>query len=132
MYYHPFFAILPTFVTSLSLRLSESRVMSCLNSAEREQTQGVRMPLMWQSGKVAKWRNGKLFTMDDLRALKRGYCGESALRNIITRWCPRTSWFAASSLIQRQEHWKRLKHSSPSNIYTIELNHTNGLWKMEI
>ena len=26
------------------------------------------------------------FTMDDLRALKRGYCGESALRNIITRW----------------------------------------------
>ena len=26
------------------------------------------------------------FTMDDLRALKRNFCGESALRNIITRW----------------------------------------------
>ena len=29
---------------------------SCLNSAEREQAQG-RTPLMWQSGKVAKWRD---------------------------------------------------------------------------
>ena len=44
------------------------------------------------------------FTMDDLRALKRGYCGESALRNIITRW-KRDGWIEKTD----NKHWtKRL------------------------
>ena len=44
------------------------------------------------------------FTMDDLRALKRGYCGESALRNIITRW-RRDGWIVKTD----SKHWHKLK-----------------------
>ncbi len=44
------------------------------------------------------------FTMDDLRALKRGYCGESALRNIITRW-RRDGWIEKTD----SKHWHKLK-----------------------
>ena len=44
------------------------------------------------------------FTMDDLRALKRGYCGESALRNIITRWrCD--GWIEKTD----SKHWSKVK-----------------------
>ena len=43
------------------------------------------------------------FTMDDLRALKRGYCGESALRNIITRW-RRDGWIEKTD----SKHWKKV------------------------
>ena len=67
----------------------------------REQTQGVRMPLMWQSGKVAKWQ---IIHDGDLRALKRGYCGESALRTIITRW-RRDGWIEKTD----SKHWHKLK-----------------------
>ncbi|MBO4316591.1 MAG: DUF3987 domain-containing protein [Prevotella sp.] len=42
------------------------------------------------------------FTMDDLRSLKRGYCGESALRNIITRW-RRDGWIEKTD----SRHWKK-------------------------
>ena len=31
--------------------------------------------------------------------------------SIPIRWCRRILWFVGLSLIQRQEHWKRLKHS---------------------
>ena len=44
------------------------------------------------------------FTMDDLRALKRGYCGESALRNIITRW-RRDGWIEKTD----SKHWSKIK-----------------------
>ena len=43
------------------------------------------------------------FTMDDLRALKRGYCGESALRNIITRW-RRDGWIEKTD----SKHWQKV------------------------
>ena len=47
------------------------------------------------------------FSMDDLRALKRGYCGESALRNIITRW-RRDGWIEKTD----SKHWHKLKVES--------------------
>ena len=43
------------------------------------------------------------FSMDDLRALKRGYCGESALRNIITRW-RRDGWIEKTD----SKHWQKV------------------------
>ena len=42
------------------------------------------------------------FTMDDLRALKRNFCGESALRKIISRWY-RDQWIERVDKI----HWKK-------------------------
>ena len=42
------------------------------------------------------------FSMDDLRALKRGYCGESAVRNIITRW-RRDGWIEKTD----SKHWHK-------------------------
>ena len=42
------------------------------------------------------------FTMEDLRSLKRGYCGESALRNIITRW-KRDGWIEKTD----SKHWHK-------------------------
>jgi len=44
------------------------------------------------------------FSMDNLRALKRGYCGESALRNIITRW-RRDGWIEKTD----SKHWHKVK-----------------------
>lgn len=46
------------------------------------------------------------FTMDDLRALKRGFCGESALRNIITRW-RRDGWIEKTD----NKHWTKVPQS---------------------
>ena len=43
------------------------------------------------------------FTMEDLRSLKRGYCGESALRNIITRW-RRDGWIEKTD----SKHWQKV------------------------
>lgn len=43
------------------------------------------------------------FTMDDLRALKRGFCGEAALRKIISRWY-RDKWIEKTD----RTHWKKL------------------------
>ena len=38
----------------LKVAIKREQSQACLNFAEREQVQG-RMPLMWQSGKVALW-----------------------------------------------------------------------------
>ena len=46
------------------------------------------------------------FTMDDLRSLKRGFCGESALRNIITRW-RRDGWIEKTD----NKHWTKVPQS---------------------
>ena len=46
------------------------------------------------------------FTMDDLRALKRGFCGESALRNIVSRWC-RDGWIEKTD----NKHWAKVSQS---------------------
>ena len=43
------------------------------------------------------------FTMDDLRALKRGFCGEAALRKIISRWY-RDRWIEKTD----KTHWRKL------------------------
>lgn len=43
------------------------------------------------------------FTMDDLRALKRGFCGEAGLRKIISRWY-RDQWIEKTDRM----HWKKL------------------------
>jgi hypothetical protein len=41
--------------------------------------------------------------MGDLRALKRGFCGESALRKIISRWY-RDHWIEKTDKV----HWRKL------------------------
>ncbi|MCH5308343.1 MAG: DUF3987 domain-containing protein [Prevotella sp.] len=43
-----------------------------------------------------------IFTIGDLRALKHGYCGESALRTIITRW-RRDGWIEKTDA----RHWQK-------------------------
>ena len=43
------------------------------------------------------------FTMDDLRALKRGFCSEAGLRKIISRWY-RDNWIEKTD----KTHWKKL------------------------
>ena len=43
------------------------------------------------------------FTMDDLRALKRGFCSEAGLRKIISRWY-RDHWIEKTD----KAHWKKL------------------------
>ena len=43
------------------------------------------------------------FTMDDLRALKRGFCSEAGLRKIISRWY-RDKWIEKTD----KTHWKKL------------------------
>ena len=45
-----------------------------------------------------------VFTMDDLRALKRGFCSEAGLRKIISRWY-RDKWIEKTD----KTHWKKLK-----------------------
>jgi hypothetical protein len=42
------------------------------------------------------------FTIDDLRALKRGYCSETAMRMIISRWM-RDGWISKTD----RHHWKK-------------------------
>ena len=44
----------------------------------------------------------EVFTMDDLRAKKGGFCGESALRNIIARW-KKEEWIEKVD----SRHWKK-------------------------
>ena len=44
------------------------------------------------------------FTIDDLRALKRGFCSESALRMIISRWS-RDGWITKTD----RHHWRKEK-----------------------
>ncbi len=47
------------------------------------------------------------FTMDDLRALKRGFCSEAGLRKIISRWY-RDHWIEKTD----KTHWKKLNVNS--------------------
>lgn len=47
------------------------------------------------------------FTVDDLRALKRGYCSESAMRMIISRWM-RDGWITKTD----RYHWSKVKVNS--------------------
>jgi hypothetical protein len=47
------------------------------------------------------------FTMDDLRALKRGFCSEAGLRKIISRWY-RDHWIEKTD----KTHWKKGKGKS--------------------
>lgn len=47
------------------------------------------------------------FTIDDLRALKRGYCSESAMRMIISRWM-RDGWISKTD----RYHWSKVKGES--------------------
>ena len=42
------------------------------------------------------------FTLDDLRALKQGYCGEPALRKIVSRWCL-DHWIEKTD----KSHWRK-------------------------
>ena len=44
-----------------------------------------------------------VFTIDDLRALKRGFCSETGLRKIISRWY-RDKWIEKTD----KTHWKKL------------------------
>ena len=45
-----------------------------------------------------------VFTMDDLRALKRGFCSEAGLRKIISRWY-RDKWIEKTD----KTHWSKVK-----------------------
>ena len=47
------------------------------------------------------------FTVDDLRALKRGYCSESAMRMIISRWM-RDGWISKTD----RYHWSKVRVNS--------------------
>ena len=47
------------------------------------------------------------FTVDDLRALKRGYCSETAMRMIISRWM-RDGWISKTD----RHHWSKVKVNS--------------------
>ena len=52
------------------------------------------------------------FTVDDLRALKRGYCSETAMRMIISRWM-RDGWISKTD----RHHWsKRQVGSAAENV----------------
>ena len=46
------------------------------------------------------------FTIDDLRALKRGFCGESAIRMILSRWV-RDGWISKAD----RHHWQKNANS---------------------
>ena len=50
------------------------------------------------------------FTMDDLRALKRGFCGESALRNIVSRWRS-DGWIEKTD----SKHWSKVAVNMPQS-----------------
>ena len=47
------------------------------------------------------------FTMDDLRALKRGFCSEAGLRKIISRWY-RDHWIEKTD----RTHWRKLSNET--------------------
>ena len=49
------------------------------------------------------------FTMEDLRAMKQGFCGESALRNIISRWY-RDGWIEKTDA----KHWRKCHNATLS------------------
>ena len=61
------------------------------------------------------------FTMDDLRALKRGFCSEAGLRKIISRWY-RDHWIEKTD----KTHWKKLNATLTSS-KSLTLDHSSKL-----
>ena len=61
------------------------------------------------------------FTMDDLRALKRGFCSEAGLRKIISRWY-RDQWIEKTD----KTHWKKLNATLTSS-KSLTLDHSSKL-----
>ena len=61
------------------------------------------------------------FTMDDLRALKRGFCSEAGLRKIISRWY-RDKWIEKTD----KTHWKKLNATLTSS-KSLTLDHSSKL-----
>ena len=61
------------------------------------------------------------FTMDDLRALKRGFCSEAGLRKIISRWY-RDHWIEKTD----KTHWKKLNVNLTSS-KSLTLDHSSKL-----
>ena len=54
------------------------------------------------------------FTIDDLRALKRGYCSETAMRMIISRWM-RDGWITKTD----RHHWSKRQVGSAAENVTL-------------
>ena len=54
------------------------------------------------------------FTIDDLRALKRGYCSETAMRMIISRWM-RDGWISKTD----RHHWSKRQVGSAAENVTL-------------
>ena len=62
------------------------------------------------------------FTMDDLRALKRGFCSEAGLRKIISRWY-RDHWIEKTD----KTHWKKLNNETLTSSKSLTLDHSSKL-----
>ena len=58
------------------------------------------------------------FTMDDLRALKRGFCSEAGLRKIISRWY-RDHWIEKTD----KTHWRKLNSETLTSSKSLTLDH---------
>ena len=62
------------------------------------------------------------FTMDDLRALKRGFCSEAGLRKIISRWY-RDHWIEKTD----KTHWRKLNSENLTSSKSLTLGHSSKL-----
>ena len=62
------------------------------------------------------------FTMDDLRALKRGFCSEAGLRKIISRWY-RDHWIEKTD----KTHWSKLNSETLTSSKSLTLDHSSKL-----
>ena len=62
------------------------------------------------------------FTMDDLRALKRGFCNEAGLRKIISRWY-RDHWIEKTD----KTHWRKLNSENLTSSKSLTLDHSSKL-----
>ena len=62
------------------------------------------------------------FTMDDLRALKRGFCSEAGLRKIISRWY-RDHWIEKTD----KTHWRKLNSETLTSSKSLTLDHSTKL-----
>ena len=63
-----------------------------------------------------------VFTMDDLRALKRNFCGDSALRKIISRWY-RDRWIDRID----KTHWQKCQTGNLTSSKSLTLDHPSKL-----
>ena len=62
------------------------------------------------------------FTMDDLRALKRGFCSEAGLRKIISRWY-RDHWIEKTD----KTHWRKLNSETLTSSKSLTPDHSSKL-----